>query len=185
MAATVATTSAAMAATAAAATKIGNPQTKSARDLLLPIFCTTWLHLSSKGCKFVLLNKTQYTMSLFDAILGNATKVNIKELTQEFGEILIPDEVVESAFAVIRDKWIFTNKRLILTNIQGLSGKKSEYMTIPYRSIDRFSIETSGSLDDDCEMKIWIKGMEEPLVQNFNNETDIKSLQRALASHIL
>lgn len=124
-------------------------------------------------------------MSLFDKLIGNASAVNLAELTKEFSEILIDDEIIESAFAVLRDKWVFTNKRLILLNIQGLTGTKREYLTIPYRSVDRFSIETGGTRDDDCEMKIWIKGMAEPLQKEFKRNTDLKGLQRVLAAHIL
>lgn len=124
-------------------------------------------------------------MALFDKLMGNASSVNIDELSAEFATILVQGEVIESAFAVFRDKWVFTNKRLILLDIQGLTGSKREYMTIPYRSVDRFCIETAGTLDDDCEMKIWIKGMAEPLEKEFKRNTDIKGLQRALASHIL
>jgi hypothetical protein len=124
-------------------------------------------------------------MSLFDKLMGNASAVNVEDLANEFGPILIPGEEIESAFVVWRDKWVFTNKRLILLDIQGLTGSKREYMTIPYRSIDRYTIETAGSLDDDCEMKLWIKGMAEPLVKEFKRNTDIKGLQRALSSHVL
>ena len=124
-------------------------------------------------------------MSVFDKLLGNATEVKIDDISKEFEPILIDGEVVESAFCVIRDKWIFTNKRLILLDIQGLTGSKREYMTIPYRSVDRYSIETSGTIDEDCEMKIWIKGTTEPLVKEFKRNTDIAGLQRALSSHIM
>ena len=124
-------------------------------------------------------------MSVFDKLLGNATEVKIDDISKEFEPILIDGEVVESAFCVIRDKWVFTNKRLILLDIQGLTGSKREYMTIPYRSVDRYSIETSGTIDEDCEMKIWIKGTTEPLVKEFKRNTDIAGLQRALSSHIL
>lgn len=124
-------------------------------------------------------------MSLFDKLMGNASAVNLDELTNEFSTILIEGEHIESAFAIFRDKWVFTNKRLILLDIQGLTGSKREYLTIPYGSVDRFSIETAGTLDDDCEMKLWIKGMAEPLEKEFKRNTDIKGLQRALASHIL
>ena len=124
-------------------------------------------------------------MSVFDKLLGNATEVKIDDISKEFEPILIDGEVVESAFCVIRDKWVFTNKRLILLDIQGLTGSKREYMTIPYRSVDRYSIETSGTIDDDCEMKIWIKGMTEPLVKEFKRNTDIAGLQRALSSYVL
>ena len=124
-------------------------------------------------------------MSLFDKLMGNATEVKISDLTNEFGPILIDCEEIESAFVVWRDKWVFTKKRLILLDIQGLTGSKREYMTIPYRSVDRYSIETAGTLDDDCEMKLWIKGMPEPLVKEFKRNTDIKGLQRALSKHVL
>ena len=124
-------------------------------------------------------------MSVFDKLLGNATEVKIDDISKEFEPILIDGEVVESAFCVIRDKWVFTNKRLILLDIQGLTGSKREYMTIPYRSVDRYSIETSGTIDEDCEMKIWIKGMTEPLVKEFKRNIDIAGLQRALSSHVL
>lgn len=124
-------------------------------------------------------------MSLFDKLMGNASAVNIEEIAKEFALILIPNEEIESAFVVWRDKWVFTNKRLILLDIQGVTGSKREYLTIPYRSIDRYSIETAGTLDDDCEMKLWIRGMKEPLVKEFKHDTDIKGLQRALSSHVL
>ena len=124
-------------------------------------------------------------MSLLNKLMGNASAVNIAELTNEFSTILIDGEIIESAFVVFRDKWVFTNKRLILLDIQGLTGSKREYLTIPYHSIIRFSIETAGTLDDDCEMKIWIRGMTEPLQKEFKRNTDIKGLQRALASNIL
>ena len=124
-------------------------------------------------------------MSLFDKLMGNASEVKVEDLASEFKPILIPGEEIESAFVVWRDKWVFTNKRLILLDIQGLTGSKREYMTIPYHSVDRYSIETAGSLDDDCEMKLWIKGMAEPLVKEFKRNTDIKGLQRALSLHVL
>ena len=124
-------------------------------------------------------------MSLFDKLMGNTTAVRVEDLAAEFSPILIQGEEIESAFVVWRDKWVFTNKRLILLDIQGLTGSKREYMTIPYRSIDRYTIETAGTLDDDCEMKLWIKGMAEPLVKEFKRNTDIKGLQRALSSHVL
>ena len=125
-------------------------------------------------------------MGLFDSLLGNATEVNLDELKQEFEPVLVDGEVIESAFQVFRDKWIFTNKRLILLDVMGVSGNKREYMSIPYGSILRFSIVTAGGfLDGDCEMKLWVKGMPEPMVKEFKKNIDIKGLQRTLASYIL
>ncbi len=124
-------------------------------------------------------------MSLLNNLFGNATEVDIEELRKEFGEILINGEEIETAFRIFRDKWVFTNKRLIMLDVQGVTGSKREYRSIPYHSIDQFSVETGGTFDDDCEMKLWIKGMHEPLKKEFKRDVDVKSLQRMLATHIL
>ena len=124
-------------------------------------------------------------MSLLNNLFGNATEVDVEELRKEFGEILVDGEEIEAAFHIFRDKWVFTNKRLIMLNVQGVTGSKREYRSIPYRSIDQFSVETGGTFDDDCEMKLWIKGMHEPLKKEFKRNVDVKALQRMLAKHIL
>lgn len=124
-------------------------------------------------------------MSLLNNLFGNATEVDIEELRKEFGEILVDGEEIETAFRIFRDKWVFTNKRLIMLDVQGVTGSKREYRSIPYHSIDQFSVETGGTFDDDCEMKLWIKGMHEPLKKEFKRNVDVKALQRMLAKHIL
>lgn len=124
-------------------------------------------------------------MGLLDMVLGNATEVDLNEIQKEFGDILIPGEQLERAFCVIRDKWVFTSKRLILLDIQGITGAKREYLTIPYQNISYFSVETAGTLDDDCEMCIWIKGAPTGIKKEFSRKTNIKELQRVLAAHIL
>lgn len=124
-------------------------------------------------------------MSILNNLFGNATEVDVEELRKEFGEILVDGEEIEAAFRIFRDKWVFTNKRLIMLNVQGVTGSKKEYRSIPYHSIDQFSVETGGTFDDDCEMKLWIKGTHEPLKKEFKRNVDVKALQRMLAKHIL
>lgn len=124
-------------------------------------------------------------MSILNNLFGNATEVDVEELRKEFGEILVDGEEIEAAFRIFRDKWVFTSKRLIMLNVQGVTGSKREYRSIPYHSIDQFSVETGGTFDDDCEMKLWIKGMHEPLKKEFKRNVDVKALQRMLAKHIL
>ena len=124
-------------------------------------------------------------MSLLNNIFGNASEVNVDELKSEFDAILIPDEDIAAAFRIFRDKWVFTTKRLIMLNVQGVTGSKRDYHSIPYRSIDQFSIETSGTFDGDCEMKLWVKGMHEPLKKEFKRDVDVKALQRILATYVL
>ena len=124
-------------------------------------------------------------MSLFDKLMGNATAVRVEDLAAEFSPILIQGEEIESAFVVGRDKWVFTTHRLIIEDIQGVTGKKREYHSIPYKSITHFLIETAGSFDSDCEMKIWVSSTAEPFTQEFSRGTNIKEIQRTLASHVL
>lgn len=124
-------------------------------------------------------------MGLINHLLGNATEIDVAALEQEFSPILCEGEVLESAYSLIRDKWVFTNKRIIMLDEQGVTGSKREYRSIPYSSIVQFSIETAGTLDDDCEMKIWVKGLEFPIKKEFGRKIDVKSIQRALASHLL
>ena len=124
-------------------------------------------------------------MSLLNHLFGNASEVNINELKNEFGDILIPEEDIVAAFRIFRDKWVFTNKRLIMLDVQGVTGSKRDYHSVPYHSIDHFRVETSGTFDGDCEMKLWIKGMSEPLKKEFKRDVDVKSLQRVLATYVL
>jgi len=85
-------------------------------------------------------------MGLFSALLGNAGAVSQEELNKKFGQLLIEGEQIELGFKLLRDTFIFTSKRLILVDIQGLTGNKTEYKSIAYKSISRFSIETAALL---------------------------------------
>ena len=95
-------------------------------------------------------------MGLFDGMLGNASKIDASKIQQEFARILAPGEHVEHAYQLIRDYFVFTDKRLVLVDKQGLTGAKVEYHSIPYKSITHFSVETGGTFDLDAELKIWI-----------------------------
>jgi hypothetical protein len=124
-------------------------------------------------------------MGLFDGLLGNASEVNISEVQAEYANILAENENIEKAYRLIRDMFIFTNKRLILIDKQGVTGKKTEYHSIPYKNITHFSIETAGSFDLDAELKIWISGTAMPIQKQFNKSLNIYTLQSILASYVL
>ncbi|MBE6199627.1 MAG: PH domain-containing protein [Rikenellaceae bacterium] len=124
-------------------------------------------------------------MSLIQNIFGNATEANLEELQREFEPIIIEDEQIVAAYKIFRDKWVFTTKRLIMLNVQGVTGSKREYHSVPYSSITHFSIETGGTFDGDCEMKLWIRGASVPIEKEFKKGTDLKGLQRILAKYIL
>ena len=125
-------------------------------------------------------------MGLFSALLGNAGAVSQDELATKFGQLLTDGEEIELGFKLIRDTFIFTNKRLILVDVQGLTGSKTEYKSITYSSISRFSIETAGTFDLDAELKIWISSELHPSIKKqFNKSVNVYDVQRVLAHHVL
>ena len=125
-------------------------------------------------------------MSILDAVFGNASQADAEKVQKQNQEIFIPGEEVKAAFKLVRDLIIFSDKRLILVDKQGLTGKKVEYLSVPYKSIKYFSIETAGRFDRDAELKIWIGNKSEPTIQKeLKKGVDIISLQRTLAFYIL
>ncbi|MGJ8740811.1 PH domain-containing protein [Clostridium botulinum] len=124
-------------------------------------------------------------MGLFNGLMGNASEVNIMEVEKEYSNILAQNERVEKAYKLIRDMFIFTNKRLILVDKQGMTARKTEYHSIPYKAITHFSIEIAGNFDLDAELKIWISGTQLPIEKQFNKSLNIYELQSVLANYVL
>ena len=124
-------------------------------------------------------------MGLLSGLLGNASEVDAGKLQAEFAQVLTTGERVEKAYQLIRDMFVFTDKRLIFVNRQGLTGSKVDYQSIPYRSITRFSIETAGTFDFDAELKIWLTGSPAPVQLQFNKKLSIYTVQSVLASYVL
>ena len=124
-------------------------------------------------------------MGLLDGMLGNASKIDARKVQSEFDEILAPGETVEHAFQLIRDLLVFTDKRFVLVDRQGVTGSKVEYHSIPYKSITHFSIETAGTFDLDAELKICISGTAAPVQKRFNKKLSIYEVQSVLASYVL
>ncbi len=97
-------------------------------------------------------------MALLDGLLGNASEIDSRKLQSEFEKVLAAGEQIEKAYQLIRDLVVFTDKRLIMVDKQGLTGSKVEYHSLPYRAITHFSIESGGHFDLDAELKIWVSG---------------------------
>jgi hypothetical protein len=125
-------------------------------------------------------------MGLFSALLGNAGAVSQDELHKQYSQLLCEGEEIELGFKIIRDMFIFTNKRLILVDKQGITGSKTEYKSVSYKSITRFSIETAGTFDLDAELKIWVSSEIEPSIsKQFNKSVNVYDVQKVLAHHVL
>ena len=124
-------------------------------------------------------------MGLLSSVLGNAGTIDSQTLNDKYGKLLTEGEVMEVGFNVFRDKFVFTNKRLILIDVQGMTGKKISFQSIPYGKITKFSIETAGNFDLDAELKIWIGSDPMPVSKKFNKQVNIYDLQSVLAKHVL
>ncbi|GHA80442.1 PH domain-containing protein [Cognatilysobacter bugurensis] len=123
-------------------------------------------------------------MGLLDGLMGHASKISTDEVATEFAPALAADERVEHAYRLIRDLFVFTDRRLILIDKQGMTGSKVELMSIPYRSIVRFSVEAAGHLDLDAELSLWLAGTPEPLKRTFSRNLSIYEVQAVLASYL-
>ena len=123
-------------------------------------------------------------MGFMDGFLGNSSSVDVKSVAEELKDVLFPGEEVEQAYKIIRDMIVFTNKRLILVDKQGITGKKVEYHSIPYKSISHFSTETAGTFDMDAEMKIYISSSETPIEKTFKKGSSIADVQKLLAYYV-
>lgn len=99
-------------------------------------------------------------------------------------DLLIPGEMVIDSYVSVRDRLVFTNKRVISINVQGVTGMKKDFTSIPYNKIQTFSIETAGLMDMDAELQLYISsiGMVTFQLMSGNN---IKKLCAAISEHIL
>jgi hypothetical protein len=100
------------------------------------------------------------------------------------GELLIDGESIQSSFKGARDMVVFTNKRLIVVNVQGITGKKRDYSSLPYSKIQAFSVESAGTFDRDAELELWFSGLGKVRLE-FNAKFDVKAFNRFLGSYIL
>ena len=124
-------------------------------------------------------------MGIFTGAVKNTSSQETRKFHADYGQLLVDGEIIESGFVVLRDTFLFTNKRLILVDIQGISGKQIEYLSIPYSRIMKFSIQTGESFDLNAELKLWLGSDSIPLEKRFNKDVNIYEVQKILASHIL
>nr|WP_042180366.1 PH domain-containing protein [Kibdelosporangium sp. MJ126-NF4]CEL14353.1 Phage protein [Kibdelosporangium sp. MJ126-NF4]CTQ88719.1 Phage protein [Kibdelosporangium sp. MJ126-NF4] len=112
------------------------------------------------------------------------TPARVENLAPEVAPLLIPGEHVMLAFKAVRDYVLFTSKRLIAVNVQGMTGKKKDYTSLPYSKIQAFSIETAGTFDLDAELDLWFSGLGNVRLE-FRGGADIRQIGHLIAAHAL
>ena len=99
-------------------------------------------------------------------------------------DILVSGEEVYQTYTTVRDKVIFTNKRVIAINIQGLIGTKKDFTSLPYSKIQAFSVETAGTFDLDAELDLWFSSVGKVRFE-FSKNSNVGELNRAISEYVL
>lgn len=110
--------------------------------------------------------------------------VNDNAFEKSIAPILVQGEDIVRSFQSLRDGVVFTNKRIITINIQGLTGKKVDFTSLPYNKIQAFSVETAGAFDLDSELDLWFSGMGRIRLE-FIGATDVAHLCKLISEKVL
>jgi hypothetical protein len=110
--------------------------------------------------------------------------IPVDQTLEPIRRFLIGGEEVLATFKTIRDQLVFTNKRIIAANVQGFTGTKIDYTSIPYSKVQTFSIETAGVLDRDCELDIFISAVGKVRFE-IKGSFDIVTFSRTISEYVL
>ncbi len=98
--------------------------------------------------------------------------------------ILIDGETILSTYKGIRDGVVFTNKRIIAINVQGITGKKKDFTSMPYSKIQVYSVETSGVFDLDSELELWFSGVGKVKFE-FTSNSNVSEICKSISNFVL
>lgn len=124
---------------------------------------------------------------MIDFTNGSVFKLKIvsyREVEKEIAQLLIPGENVINAYKGMRDFVVFTDKRAIAVNVQGMTGKKKDFTSLPYSKIQAYSIETAGVFDMDSELEMYFSGLGKVKFE-FTGQSDIVKIGQIISLYIL
>lgn len=105
-------------------------------------------------------------------------------IPEDVKELLVEGEAAIAAYKTLRDSAIFTNKRLIIRDAQGLTGKKVEIYSLPYSAINMWSTENAGKLLDlNAEVELWTRAGHIKI--NLQKNVDVRKFDKLIASVLL
>lgn len=119
----------------------------------------------------------------------NASFMKLKPVSDnDFAAMIQPmfvnDERIIQSFRGIRDGVVFTNKRIFAINVQGITGKKKDFTSLPYSKIQTFSVETAGVLDLDSELELWFSGLGKVKFE-FVSRANVSDICRLISEMVL
>jgi hypothetical protein len=117
--------------------------------------------------------------------LFSAHEIDPSEIQSTYGSIMMPGEQVLTAFKTIRDTVFLTDLRFVLVNVQGITGSKKAVMSIPYRSIVAFSVESAGTFDLDSDLDLYVTGGIGQVTVKISKKADPQAVLRTLAEYVI
>ncbi len=124
-------------------------------------------------------------MSLIQRVIGNASSADLEEIRTKIGPFLVENEKIVGGYRLVRDIITFTTERLIIVDVQGITGKKQSITSYPYSSVKWYSMESAGTLDLDSEIKLGVQQRSEPISLKFRKDTDLNPIYQQLSKYIL
>lgn len=98
--------------------------------------------------------------------------------------MFVQGEQIIASFQGIRDSVTFTNMRIIAINVQGMTGKKKDFTSMPYSKIQVYSVESAGVLDLDSELELYFSGAGKVKFE-FVGNADISGICRLISGYVL
>ena len=119
----------------------------------------------------------------------NSDYVKLKQIDpssvlKDVQPLLIEQEQIIGVYKAIRDYCIFTNKRLIAVNVQGVTGKKKDFSSLPYSKVVAYSVETAGVFDLDSELELYFSGLGKVKFE-FTGSSNIVQIGQTISRYIL
>ena len=119
-----------------------------------------------------------------DANIMNLKEISLQSVRPEVPTLLVNGENMVMAFQTVRDQVIFTDKRIFVVNVQGITGNRTSYFSYPYSKVQYFGIETAGVLDIDSEL-VFAFSNGAKLQFDFKSKVDIRKISMMVSNYIL
>jgi len=133
------------------------------------------------------VGRYRYPARMIDFENGSIFKLKLTDdpaFRDEVQPLLADGEAVSFAFEGVRDFVVFTNKRVIAVNVQGITGRKKDYASLPYNKIQAYSVETDGLMDNDGELDMWFSGLGKVRFE-FKENVDLPAIAKHIANSTL
>lgn len=116
----------------------------------------------------------------------NLTPIPVESVIGDINGMLIPGEQIVSAFKTIRDQLIFTTERIIAIDVQGITGKRKSFTSLPYSKVQFFGVQTPGFLElvPDSELMLYFANGYTATFE-FKGGVDIGAIGRSISEFVL